>query len=59
MAMLKEAEAGTKLSDLCRKYGMSDAVYYNSKAKYALKDRRDMEGQTLVGWQRGKAGTIP
>ena len=39
MAMLKEAEAGTKLSGLCRKYGMSDAIYYNSKAKYALKDR--------------------
>jgi putative transposase len=35
IAVLKEAEAGTKLVDLCRKYGMSDATYYNWKAKYA------------------------
>ena len=34
IAVLKEAEAGTKLPDLCRKYGMSDATYYNWKAKY-------------------------
>jgi len=35
IAVLKEAEAGTKLTDLCRKYGMSEATYYNWKAKYA------------------------
>jgi putative transposase len=35
MAVLKEGEAGAKLGDLCRKYGMSDATYYNWKAKYA------------------------
>ena len=35
IAVLKEAEAGAKISDLCRKYGMSDATYYNWKAKYA------------------------
>ena len=34
IAVLKEAEAGAKLPDLCRKYGMSDATYYNWKAKY-------------------------
>ncbi len=35
IAVLKESEAGAKTSDLCRKYGMSDATYYNWKAKYA------------------------
>jgi putative transposase len=35
IAVLKEAEAGAKITDLCRKYGMSDATYYNWKAKYA------------------------
>ena len=33
--VLKEAEAGVKVSDLCRKYGLSDATYYNLKTKYA------------------------
>jgi putative transposase len=34
IAVLKEGEAGAKVADLCRKYGMSDATYYNWKAKY-------------------------
>jgi len=33
--VLREGEAGTKVSDVCRKYGMIDATYYNWKAKYA------------------------
>ncbi len=32
--VLQEAEAGTKTADLCRKYGISDATFYNWKAKY-------------------------
>ncbi|MFC1948021.1 transposase, partial [Chloroflexota bacterium] len=32
IAVLKEAEAGAKVADLCRKYGMSDATYHNWKA---------------------------
>ena len=35
IAVLKEGEAGSKVADLCRKDGMSDATYYNWKAKYA------------------------
>ena len=35
IAVLKESEAGAKTGDLCRKYGMSDAAFYNWKAKYA------------------------
>jgi len=35
IAVLKEGEAGAKVSDICRKYGMSDATYYNWKTKYA------------------------
>jgi putative transposase len=35
IAVLKEAEAGAKIGDLCRKYGISDATYYNWKAKYS------------------------
>ena len=32
--ILQEAESGVKTSDLCRKYGISDATFYNWKAKY-------------------------
>ncbi len=32
--ILQEAESGIKVMDLCRKHGISDATYYNWKAKY-------------------------
>lgn len=32
--ILQEAEAGMKVMDVCRKHGISDATYYNWKAKY-------------------------
>ena len=32
--ILQEAETGIKVLDLCRKHGISDATYYNWKAKY-------------------------
>jgi putative transposase len=35
IAVLKEAEAGAKVLDLCRKHGISDATFYNWKARYA------------------------
>ena len=35
IAVLKEGEAGAPVVDLCRKYGMSDATYYNWKSKYS------------------------
>ena len=34
IAILKEVEAGAKVVHVCRKYGMSDATYYNWKARY-------------------------
>jgi putative transposase len=51
IAVLKESEAGAKTADLCRKYGMSDATFYNWKAKYAgltvseLKRLRSLEDE--------------
>jgi putative transposase len=43
VAVLKEGEAGAKVSDLCRRYGMSDATYYNWKAKYAGMTASDLK----------------
>jgi putative transposase len=34
IAILKEQEAGVAVAELCRKHGMSDASFYNWKAKY-------------------------
>jgi putative transposase len=35
IAVLREAEAGGKTKELCRKYGISEPTFYNWKAKYA------------------------
>lgn len=32
--ILKEVEAGRKVNEVCREYGISDATYYNWKSKY-------------------------
>jgi putative transposase len=34
IAVLKEQEAGAKAVDLCQKHGISEATFYNWKAKY-------------------------
>jgi len=35
ICILKEAEAGASVGDLCRRHGISNASYYNWKAKYS------------------------
>jgi putative transposase len=47
IAVLRESEAGAEVADLCPKYGMSNATYYNWKAKYA--------GMTVSDLRRLKA----
>jgi putative transposase len=47
IGVLKEAEAGMKVAELCRKHGISDATYYNWKAKFG--------GMTVSEAQRLKA----
>jgi putative transposase len=35
IGILKEAEAGgTKIAELCRRHGISDATFYNWRSKY-------------------------
>jgi len=38
IAVLKEAESGVPVSELCRKHGMSDATFYNWRSKYGGMD---------------------
>lgn len=34
VGILREADAGMKVVEICRKYGISDATYYKWKSKY-------------------------
>ncbi len=34
IAVLKEADAGVPIKELCRKHGISDATFYNWRKKY-------------------------
>jgi transposase-like protein len=34
VAILKSADAGMRVSELCRKHGISEATYYKWKSKY-------------------------
>lgn len=38
MAILKKAEAGTPVPELCREHGMSSAAFYKWRAKYGGMD---------------------
>ena len=38
IGVLREAEAGAKTADLCRRHGISAATYYNWKAKFGGMD---------------------
>jgi putative transposase len=38
MAILKQAEAGAPVTELCREYGMSSATFYKWRAKYGGMD---------------------
>jgi len=50
-SILKEAESGSPVKDVCRKYSISDATYYNWKSKYGgmsvsdLKRMKEMESE--------------
>ena len=41
IAILREAEAGVKIKDLCRKHGVHEQTYYRWKAKFGGMDVSD------------------
>lgn len=46
ISVLKEADGGMPVKELCRKYGMSEATLYNWKTKYsgmAVSDARRLK----------------
>lgn len=50
-SILKETGSGSLVKDVCRKYGISDATYYNWKSRYGgmalsdLKRMKEMESE--------------
>ena len=38
ISILKQAEAGTPVTELCREHGMSDATFYKWRAKFGGMD---------------------
>lgn len=51
VAILKEADAGSTVKDVCRRHGPGDATYYNWKSRYGgleasdLKRMKELEGE--------------
>ncbi len=43
ITILKQGESGLKVKDLCREHGISDATYYNWKAKYGGLEASDLK----------------
>ena len=41
VSILKEADVGAKVKDLCRKHGISEATFYKYKAKFGGMDVSD------------------
>lgn len=41
--ILKSVEAGRLVKDVCREHGISDATYYNWKAKYGGMEASDIK----------------
>lgn len=43
VGILKEADAGMPVKDLCRKHGISSATYYNWKSKFGGLDASELK----------------
>ncbi len=43
VAILKEGDAGGTIKDLCRRHGISPAMYYQWKSKYGGMDASDVK----------------
>ena len=43
ISILKEADAGVPVKEICRKHGISDATYYNWKSKYGGMSASDLK----------------
>ena len=52
--VLKEAEAGAKTSELCRRHGISEGTFYNWKAKFGGMDVSDAKRLKMLEAENAK-----
>lgn len=50
IAVLKSVEAGRTVRDVCREAGISEASYYNGKAKYGGMQTSDIQNVANRGY---------
>lgn len=43
VSILKQADAGMQVKEICRQHGISDATYYKWKSKYGGMDASDLK----------------
>lgn len=58
IAVLKEAEAGAKTVEVCRKHGISDATFYKWKAKYSGLETSDLRKMKILEEENAKLKRI-
>jgi putative transposase len=49
VGILKEADSGVAVKEVCRKYGISDATYYKWKSRYGGLEVSDVRRPTSAG----------
>jgi len=43
VSILREADAGAKVKEICRRHGISDATFYNWKSRYGGMQASDLK----------------
>jgi putative transposase len=54
IGVLREQEAGAKTADICRRHGISEATFYNWKAKFGGMDVSDAKRLKALEDENGK-----
>jgi putative transposase len=54
IGFLKEHELGAKAADICRKHGISEATFYNWKAKFGGMDVSEAKRLRALETENGK-----